>query len=67
MGDGVDSDDRPHWTQWPWLWFLVGAAVLLIIGLIGVISFATLNYSEPGGKYVPPRMVDGEIVAGHFE
>ncbi len=57
----------PRRPRAPRLWFLVGAAVLLIIGLIGVISFATLNYSEPGGKYVPPRMVDGEIVPGHFE
>ncbi len=67
MGRDVDSRHRPQWTDVPRLWFLVGAAVLLIIGLVGVISFATLNYSEPGGKYVPPRMVDGEIVPGHFE
>ena len=67
MGDGVDSDHRPHWTQGPWLWVLVGTLIVTIIGLIGVISFATLNYSEPGGKYVPPRMVDGEIFPGHFE
>ncbi len=67
MGRDVDSRRQPQWTDTPRVWFLVGAAVLLIIGLIGVISFATLNYSEPGGKYVPPRMVDGEIVPGHFE
>ncbi len=67
MGRDVDSRHRPQWTDAPRLWFLVGAAVLLIIGLIGVISFATLNYSEPDRKYVPPRMVDGEIVPGHFE
>ncbi len=67
MGRDVDSRHRPQWTDTPRVWLLVGAAVLLIIGLIGVISFATLNYSEPDRKYVPPRMVDGEIVPGHFE
>ncbi len=58
---------RPQWTDAPRLWFLVGAAVLLIIGLIGLISFVTPNDSEPDRKYVPPHMVDGEIVPGHFE
>ncbi len=64
MGDGVDRDHRPHWTQGPWLWVLVGTLILLIIGLIG---FATPNGVEPGQKYVPPTMVDGEIVPGHVE
>ncbi len=64
MGDGGDSDDRPYWTQGPWLWVIVGTLILLIIGLI---SFATPNGVEPGQTYVPPTMVDGEIVPGHFE
>ena len=67
MGDGVDSDDRPHWTQGPWLWVLVGTLIVTIIGLIGLVRFATPNGAEPGQKYVPPTMVDGEIVPGHFE
>ncbi len=67
MGRDVDSRHRPQWTDAPRLWFLVGAAVLLIIGLIGLISFVTPNDSERGRKYVPPHMVDGEIVPGHFE
>ena len=64
MGNGVDSDDRAYWTQGPWLWVIVGTLILLIIGLI---SFATSNGVEPGQTYVPPTMVDGEIVPGHFE
>ncbi len=64
MGDGVDSDDRPYWTQGPWLWVIVGTLILLIIGLI---SFATSNGVEPGQTYVPPTIVDGEFVPGHFE
>ena len=64
MGEGVDSDDQPYWTQGPWPWVLVGALVLLIIGMI---SFATPNGVEPGKTYVPPTTVDGEIVPGHFE
>ena len=29
------------------------------------LSYATPNDSEPGLTYVPPRMVDSEIVPGH--
>ncbi len=64
MGEGVDSDHRPYWTKGPWPWVHFGALILLIIGLI---SFATPNGVEPGQTYVPPTMVDGEIVPGHFE
>ncbi len=46
---------------------LVFSQFLEIIGLIGLISFVTPNDSEPGRKYVPPHVVDGEIVPGHFE
>ena len=46
---------------------LVGTLIFLLIGLIGLVKFATLNVAEPGQKYVPPTMVDGEIVPGHFE
>ncbi len=67
MGREVNSRYRPQWTDAPRLWFLVGTAVLLIIGLIGLISFVTPNDDEPGRKYVPPAVVDGEIVPGHFE
>ena len=64
MGDGVDSDHPPYWTQGPWPWVLVGSLILLIIGLV---RFATPNGVEPGQTYVPPTMMDGEIVPGHFE
>lgn len=45
----------------------VGTLIRTIVGLIGLISFATPNGVEPGEKYVPPTMEDGEIVPGHFE
>jgi hypothetical protein len=67
MGQSVDSRHRPKWTKMPRLWWLVGIVILLIIGLIGLVSLVTPNDSEPGRKYVPPAMVDGEIVPGHFE
>ena len=67
MGRDVDSRHRPQWTDTPRVWFLVSAVILLIIGLIGVIGFVMPNGSELGRKYVPPTMVDGEIVPGHFE
>ncbi len=64
MKEGVDSDHPAHWTQGPWPWVLFGTLILLGIGAI---SFATPNGVEPGQTYVPPTMVDGEIVPGHFE
>ena len=67
MGRDVDSRHQRQWTDTPRVWFLVGAVTLLIIGLIGLVRFATPNGVEPGQKYVPPTMVDGEIVPGHFE
>ncbi len=67
MGRDVDSRRQPQWTDTPRVWFLAGAVILLIIVLIGVIRFATPNDGELSRKYVPPRLVDGEIVPGHFE
>ncbi len=67
MDEGVDSDHPPHWTQGPMAWVLVGTLIVSIIGLIGLVNFATQNVVEPGQKYVPPTMKDGEIVPAHFE
>ncbi len=64
MENGDDSDYPPLWSQGPWPRVLVVTLILLLIGLIG---FAAPNGVEPGQKYVPPTMVDGEIVPGHFE
>ncbi len=67
MDKGVDSDHPPHWTQRPMAWVLVGTLIVSIIGLFGLVKFATQTVVESGQKYVPPTMVDGEIVPGHFE
>ncbi len=67
MGRDVDSRHQRQWTDTPRVWFLVVAVILLIIGLIGLVRFATPNGVETGQKFVPPTMVDGEIVPGHFE
>ena len=67
MKEGVDSDHPPHWTQVPWPWVLVATLIVSIIGLSGLVKFATQTVVETGQKYVPPTMKDGEIVPGHFE
>ncbi len=67
MKEGVDSDHPAHWTQRPIAWVLVGTLIVSIIGLIGLVKFSTQTVVEPGQKYVPPTMVDGEIVPAHFE
>ena len=46
---------------------LVATLIVSIIGLFGLVNFSTQTVVEPGQKYVPPTMVDGEIVPGHFE
>ena len=67
MEGSDDSDHPPHWTQWPWLWVLASTLIVSILGLIGLVNFSTQNVVEPGQKYVPPTMKDGEIVPAHFE
>ncbi|MFZ5609737.1 MAG: DUF6111 family protein [Pseudomonadota bacterium] len=43
----------------------LGALFLALIVLAGVLSMD--DSGAPGSIYVPPRVVDGELVPGHFE
>lgn len=42
---------------------LLGLAVVIVIGL-GVMALSTGG--QPGDEYVPPRVIDGEVVPGHI-
>jgi hypothetical protein len=47
----------------PWIW-PIGAGVVLALAALAITWYAD---SEPTtGRYVPPQVVDGEVVPGHF-
>lgn len=41
----------------------IGAAVIML----GMLIFAALEPTKTGGKYVPPRTENGNIIPGHVE
>jgi hypothetical protein len=49
------------WDDAPWTWLMVGGFVLMIASLFAV---GLLSGEDPGGTYIPPHVVDGEIVPG---
>jgi hypothetical protein len=48
----------------PWSW-LAGAGALLLAVTLGATS--VMDRHAPGAKYIPPTVVDGVVVPGHFE
>ena len=52
------------WAVAPWPWLLAGGVMLAAATLYVVnVGFG----HEEGGQYVPPSVVDGKLVPGHFE
>lgn len=48
----------------PWTW-LGGAGIFLALAALIVTWYAD---AEPtSGRYVPPQVIDGKVVPGHFE
>lgn len=47
-----------------WTWLIVSGVVLAATAL-GIISYA--DSAPTDGRYVPPAVVDGVVVPGHFE
>ena len=48
----------------PWLWLLAAGALLLI----SVLTLVTVGFgTAERGLYVPPRLVNGQIIPGHVE
>ncbi len=52
------------WRDAPWTWLAIAGMGLLIMSLVGL---ALVSGSPPGGTYVPPQYIDGEIVPGRVE
>lgn len=55
---------KPRWQDAPWLW--LGAIGVFFAGMVAV---ATALFGGAGieGVYVPPRLENGQITAGHVE
>jgi hypothetical protein len=52
------------WAVAPWPWLLAGGVALTAATLYVVnVGFGR----EDEGRYVPPTVVDGKLVPGHFE
>lgn len=47
-----------------WIWPIVAGVVLATIAL-GIIWYA--DSAPVSGRYVPPQVIGGEVVPGHFE
>jgi hypothetical protein len=48
----------------PWIWLVVAGLVLAAVSL-SVLWFD--QGADPTGRYVPPQVIDGVVVPGHFE
>jgi len=62
----ADGRPPPHWTELPFRWMLLAAALGLVVGII------VLKIAQPpediGTRYVPPSMDEsGRVVPGRFE
>ena len=52
------------WDDAPWTWLLTAGFALLIASLIAV---GLIAGDDPSGTYVPPHVVDGQIVPGQVK
>ncbi|MGQ0662514.1 MAG: DUF6111 family protein [Pseudomonadota bacterium] len=51
-----------RWQDAPWLWLV---ALGLLFSAVLTVGLALFGREEIKGTYVPPKLVDGEIVPGH--
>lgn len=58
------GEEAPEWRDAPWTWLFVAGAALVAVGLVGL---ALTGGAPPGGEYVPPKYIDGEVVPGRLE
>ena len=53
-----------NFPEMPWIW--LGAAGLLLLA-VTFLALALIGGAEPGEKYQPPKVVNGQIQPGHYE
>ena len=54
--------EPPRWHDAPWLW-LAGAGIVLMLAIAKALALFGGDRAGPG--YVPPQVIDGEILPGH--
>jgi hypothetical protein len=50
--------------EMPWIW-LGGAGVLLLA--VTFLALTLFGGADPSARYLPPKVVNGQIVPGHYE
>ena len=59
----ADGAEISAWENWPWTWLSISGGVFTLAALF----FLFYDPNPPAeGVWVPPTVVDGEIVDGHF-
>ena len=53
-----------NFPEMPWIW-LGGAGVLLLA--VTFLALTLLGGADPSERYLPPKVVNGQIVPGHYE
>jgi len=53
-----------NFPEMPWIW-LAGAGLLLVA--VTFLALALIGGADPGEKYLPPKVVKGQIQPGHYE
>jgi len=53
-----------RWQDMPWVWLAITGVGFVIVFFVVTGLFTG---SDPGGRYVPPRLEGGRIVPGHIE
>jgi hypothetical protein len=56
--------EKPRWQDAPYLWLAL-MGVMLALAVLVALHFA--GGMGKDGVYVPPRVIDGEVVPGHVE
>ena len=55
--------EPPHFRDGPWYW----AVIASLLTAMGCFLFLGVSHEKNDGRYVPPRLEDGNIVPGHVE
>ena len=55
---------RGNFPEMPWIW--LGAAGVLLLA-VTFLALALMGGADPGEKYLPPKVVNGQIQPGHYE
>jgi Family of unknown function (DUF6111) len=53
-----------NFPEMPWIW-LGGAGLLLVA--VTFLALALIGGADPGEKYLPPKVVNGQIQPGQYE